>query len=446
MFEIPPKDHAARCCSVKWTGTGCQIHPKAIRPLASEAVREGICSGHIPGTLCSFRDFHSTHPAWSRYSDHVVLLKTCDLPHRFSDQKLALPSESYLVKYFEDLEKYLDIGPPVYFVTRATDVTVRTGQQRLCGRFTTCDDFSVANVLESERQQRRNSSFIAEPTASWIDDYLQWLDPSKESCCRVRKRNPAVFCRATDPERLCQPCFKGREPAWDITMNGLPEGAEFIKYLQQWLVSPTTEECPLAGKSSYGAALALKEDGSGVEASHFRTFHSPLRTQADFINSMEAAHRISEELSAKTGVSIFPYSLHYVYFDQYLRIVGITKELLGLGLASVLMVTALLLGSWRTGLIVTGVVGLTIVSVMGMMGAWGINLNAVSLVNLVISLGIAVEFCAHVARAFMNVGSGLPVDHPSGQKERDERMGIALVDVGPSVSYFGQSRGGSLWI
>ena len=332
------------------------------------------------------------------------------------------------------MEKHLDVGPPVYFVSRDVDVTARTGQQLLCGHFTTCKDFSLANVLESERQQRGSSSFIAEPTASWIDDFLHWLDPSKESCCRVRKRNPSVFCRATDPERLCQPCFKDREPTWDITMNGLPEGEEFMKYLQQWLASPTTEDCPLAGRASYGAALALKEDGSGVEASHFRTFHSPLRSQEDFIQSMEAARRISEDLSAQTGTSVFPYSIHYVYFDQYLRIIGITKELLGLGLAAVLIITALMLGSWRTGLIVTGVVGLTIVSVMGVMGAWGISLNAVSLVNLVISLGIAVEFCAHVARAFMNVGSGLPVDHPSGQKERDERMGIALVDVGPSVS------------
>ena len=438
MLEVTTEDHAARCSSVKRAGTGCQIYPETIRPLAFEAVCEGICPGRVHGSLCPFRGLHPTHSAWSWYGDRIALSVIRGLPYQFTDQKLALPSESYLVKYFEDLEKYLDIGPPVYFVSRDTDVTHRAGQQQLCGRFTTCEDFSVANVLESERQQRRNSSFIAEPTSSWIDDYLQWLDPSKESCCRVRKRNPEIFCRATDPERLCQPCFLGREPEWNITMNGLPEGEEFMKYLQQWLASSTTEECPLAGRASYGAALALKGDGSGVEASHFRTFHSPLRTQADFIHSMEAAHRISEDLSEKTGTSIFPYSLHYVYFDQYLRIIGITKELLGLGLASVLIVTALLLGSWRTGLIVTGVVGLTIVSVMGVMGVWGINLNAVSLVNLVISLGIAVEFCAHVARAFMNVGSGLPVDHPSGQKERDERMGIALVDVGPSVSRFGQ--------
>jgi Niemann-Pick C1 protein len=71
---------------------------------------------------------------------------------------------------------------------------------------------------------------------------------------------------------------------------------------------------------------------------------------------------------------------------------------------------------------------------MGVMAVWGVSLNAISLVNLVISLGIAVEFCAHIARAFMSAGSGLPVDHPAGQKERDERMWTALVDVGPSVS------------
>ena len=49
-------------------------------------------------------------------------------------------------------------------------------------------------------------------------------------------------------------------------------------------------------------------------------------------------------------------------------------------------------------------------------------------------LGIAVEFCSHIARAFMGAGQGLPYDHPSGGKERDERAQAALVDVGPAVS------------
>ncbi|KAF9818352.1 hypothetical protein IEO21_02867 [Rhodonia placenta] len=348
------------------------------------------------------------------------------------DQRLALPSESYLVNYFDNLDSYLDIGPPVYFVVHDVDITERRGQQGLCGRFTTCADNSVANILEAERK-RPESSFMAEPASSWIDDFFNWLDPAHEKCCRVRKRDHTVFCRDTDSPRLCQMCYEDREQAWNITMTGFPENEDFMQYLRQWLVQPTTEDCSLAGKASFGTALSLSPDHDEVLASHFRTFHTPLKSQADFINSFTAAHRIADGLSQETGMSIFPYSLHYVFFDQYAHIVAITEQILGLGLGAVLLVTAVLLGSWRTGTIVTGVVALTVLSVMGMMAVWGIMLNAISLVNLVISLGIAVEFCAHIARAFMSAGSGLPVDHPAGQKERDERMWTALVDVGPSV-------------
>ncbi|KAJ7904273.1 patched family-domain-containing protein [Mycena olivaceomarginata] len=348
------------------------------------------------------------------------------------DQRLALPSESYLIPYFDHLDKYFDVGPPVYFVSHDIDVTQRVGQQALCGRFTTCEESSLANTLEAERK-RPQSSFISEPTASWIDNFLGWLNPTSESCCRVRKANPKVFCNERDSDRLCQSCYLDKTPAWNITMDGLPEDEEFMWYLNQWLISPTTESCPVAGKSSFGTALAISEDGGQVAASHFRTFHSPLKTQEDFINAFAAAHRVADDISRQTGATVFPYSVFYVYFDQYAHIVAITQEVLGFGLAAVLLVTALMLGSWRTGTIVTSVVALTVVSVMGVMAVWDIRLNAISLVNLVISLGIAVEFCAHIARAFMSAGSGLPMDHPAGQRERDERMWTALVDVGPSV-------------
>ncbi|KAJ3502862.1 hypothetical protein NLJ89_g8696 [Agrocybe chaxingu] len=348
------------------------------------------------------------------------------------DQRLALPSDSYLVNYFDSLDVYLDVGPPVYFVSRDIDVTERLGQQALCGRFSTCSDTSLANRLEAERQ-RPESSFISEPTTVWVDDFLRWLNPSAVSCCRVRKSNPSVFCGPRTPDSVCKPCYEGHQPPWNITMDGLPEHEEFMKYFKQWWNSPTSEDCPLAGKTAHGASIALNDAGNKIGASHFRTFHSPLKNQKDFINAFAAAHRIAEEISEDIGATVFPYSLFYVFFDQYAHIVAITQEVLGLGLASVLIVTALLLGSWRTGSIVTSVVALTVVNVMGVMSIWGISLNAISLVNLVISLGIAVEFCAHVARAFMSAGTGIPVDHPSGQKERDERMWTALVDVGPSV-------------
>ncbi|KAN0063267.1 niemann-Pick type C-related protein 1 [Thecaphora frezii] len=352
------------------------------------------------------------------------------------DQRLALPSRSYLRSYFDAVDGLLDVGPPVYFVASSVDPTHRSGQQALCGRFTTCDDLSLANTLEGERR-RPDVSFLAEPSSSWIDDFLQWLNPVLETCCRVRKRDPSTFCGPHDSERLCQPCFQDRVPPWNITMDGLPEDGEFLRYLQQWLHSPTDENCPLGGQAAYSSALSLRwnVDGkvSGVDASHFRTSFTPLRSQADFINALEAAERISEDISARTGARVFAYSLFFVFFEQYTYLRSMATQILGAAAIAIFAITTLLLGSWRTGLIVTVCISNAVFGVAGMMGYWGIQLNALTLVNLSVCSAIGVEFCAHIARAFMRAPGSLPRSHPMSQKERDERAWAALSDVGDSV-------------
>ncbi|KAL6758348.1 patched family-domain-containing protein [Haematococcus lacustris] len=59
---------------------------------------------------------------------------------------------------------------------------------------------------------------------------------------------------------------------------------------------------------------------------------------------------------------------------------------------------------------------------MGAMLLAGIQLNAVSLVNLAMALGIAVEFCAHVLHAFTTAPGSRP-----------QRMAAALEKCGASV-------------
>jgi len=188
-------------------------------------------------------------------------------------------------------------------------------------------------------------------------------------------------CSKTEPRRVLLsegqsaslPTVLGWQKTPRITSpwRGFPEDEEFIRYLQQWLISPTSEDCPLGGQASFGTAISLNDAQDDVVASHFRTFLDPLKTQADFINAFDATHRIADDISRKTGASVFPYSMFFVFFDQYAHIISITQQVLGLGLASILVVTALFLGSWRTGLIVTAVVALTVVNVMGVMGLWG---------------------------------------------------------------------------
>ena len=155
-------------------------------------------------------------------------------------------------------------------------------------------------------------------------------------------------------------------------MSGLPEGDEFMTYLRQWLKSPTDESCPLGGKAPYSTALALGHNS--VELSHFRTYHTPLKSQADFINALAAAQRIADDLSERVGGKVFPYSLFYVFFDQYSHIVATTREVLTLALLAVFLVTAMFLGSWRTAGVVSFTVLSSVVMVMGIMGVAGISL------------------------------------------------------------------------
>lgn len=334
------------------------------------------------------------------------------------DQRIAIPSDSYLIPYFNDLYDYFDAGPPVYFVTKELNVTKRLDQKELCGRFSTCDQESLANIIEAERK-RPEISYISASAANWVDDFFLWLNPENSQCC-VDDNN--------------KPCFDNRPTPWNITLSGMPQGQEFINYLDRWIEAPTTADCPLGGAAGYSSALVIDEEHLTIPASHFRTSHTPLRSQKDFISAYKAARRIANEIERDVDTEVFPYSKFYIFFDQYTSIVRLAGALIGSALAATLLITTVLLGSLRTSIIVTLVVAMTISAIIGSMALMGVSLNAVSLVNLIICVGISVEFTAHIARAF-TFPSRVTMERAPRHKfrGRDARAWTAMVNVASSV-------------
>ncbi|KAF4458832.1 hypothetical protein FALBO_14422 [Fusarium albosuccineum] len=333
------------------------------------------------------------------------------------DQRVAIPDGSYLIPYFNDLYDYMETGPPVYFVTRGVDVSKRHEQQELCSRFTTCHELSLTNTLELERQ-RPDISYISSPTASWIDDFFLWLKPVYEGKC----------CAEHGKE-----CFEDRKPAWNTTLYGMPEDGEFFHYLDKYLSTPTTDDCPLAGEAPYGHAVVIDDEARAVKASHFRTAHTPLRSQDDFISAYSAARRIASDIRERTGADVFPYSVFYIFFDQYLSIVPLTAGLLCAAVGIIFVVASVLLGSLLTAFVVSLTVVMSVVDIMGAMAVFDVSLNAVSLVNLIICVGISVEFCAHIARAFTFPSRTVMEGNSNAFRGRDARAWTALVNVGGSV-------------
>jgi len=159
-----------------------------------------------------------------------------------------------------------------------------------------------------------------------------------------------------------------------------------------------------------------------VAASHFRTFHSPLGAQRDFIAALAAARDFAAAASAQLGLDVFPYSVFHVYFEQYLGVGREAAALLGGPLAAVAVAAWAFTGSaWAAGLLALTLASL-LLDLLGAMWLAGIQVNAVSLVNLAMALGIAVEFCAHVLQAYLAAAG-----------TRRQRAAAALARVGASV-------------
>lgn len=80
-------------------------------------------------------------------------------------------------------------------------------------------------------------------------------------------------------------------------------------------------------------------------------------------------------------------------------------------------------------LYVTLCVSLVVLNLLGSMYYWGITLNSVSVVNAIIAFGLAVDYSAHLAHAYLDASfkSTDPVDI------RVERTRRALGSMGSSV-------------
>merc|ERR1712203_165211 len=101
-----------------------------------------------------------------------------------------------------------------------------------------------------------------------------------------------------------------------------------------------------------------------------------------------------------------------------------TLTQLGISLLAVFVVTYFMLGLDMVSAVISLIVIVMIlINLGGMMYWWDITLNAVSLVNLVMAVGISVEFSSHITRAFaVNIGD-----------DRVQRAQDTLTNMGSSV-------------
>nr|CAB3264418.1 Niemann-Pick C1 protein [Phallusia mammillata] len=359
------------------------------------------------------------------------------------DQSLSMPSDSYVLDYFDGIKQYLSVGAPVYFVIEdGQDYTTPDGANQVCGGIGCNNDSLIEQISYMAKMQ--NYSRIAYSASSWIDDYYDWLKP-QSSCCRYieEEHGNRTFCNATVVNDKCKSCRTTKE-----TFNSSrPTPEEFMEFLPWFLNDNPETQCGKGGHAAYSTAVNVlgNPNNQTVGATYYMAYHTVASTSSEFIACLEHANTIAASISANMSANVFPYSVFYVYYEQYLTIVHDTIFNLGVSVAAVFLVVFLLLGcDLISALLVVVTIVMIVLDMFGIMFLWHIPLNAVSLVNLVMAIGISVEFCAHIVRAFamsQRLTRGGRAEHALAEMGSSVFSGITLTKfVGIAVLAFSTSQ------
>lgn len=194
---------------------------------------------------------------------------------------------------------------------------------------------------------------------------------------------------------------------------------EFLDQLSQFLHSPSGS--PFRSRNfRFSADLVCHEKAPSVTASSMNYKHKLLQSSREKSNAMEDVKAIVRNGNF-TGY-VRPWSRAYAGWETDQVIEEELYRNMGLALLVVFVVTLLLIASFPTSLMVLICVFLTLIDVGALMHWWGLTIDTVSCIDLVLAIGLCVDYAAHVGHTFMtHTGT------------RDERARATVGRIGPAV-------------
>ncbi|XP_036299226.1 LOW QUALITY PROTEIN: patched domain-containing protein 3-like [Pipistrellus kuhlii] len=112
------------------------------------------------------------------------------------------------------------------------------------------------------------------------------------------------------------------------------------------------------------------------------------------------------QLAKNCEIPLMVYNPAFIYFDQFTAIIENTVRNVIVASVAMFVVSILLIPHPLCSLWVTFAIGSVIVGVTGFMAFWHVNLDSISMINLVICIGFSFDFSAHICYAF--VSSSMP--------------------------------------
>merc|ERR1711920_482811 len=140
------------------------------------------------------------------------------------------------------------------------------------------------------------------------------------------------------------------------------------------------------------------------------------------VDAMDSIRETCDSWTDFPGGKATPFSRLFVNWETFKIIKREMFFSVGLCLAAVFLITLILLAHPLTAGLVFLCVVMTIIDILGCMQLWGLAIDSVSVIQLVIAVGLCVDYAAHVGHNFMKQ-----------EGTRADRVVHTMGDVGSAV-------------
>ncbi|BFY99213.1 hypothetical protein BsWGS_02253 [Bradybaena similaris] len=136
---------------------------------------------------------------------------------------------------------------------------------------------------------------------------------------------------------------------------------------------------------------------SSITASRCHVYSYRLAESNDQALLMKRMRQVADASPA----AVFAYHPAFVMFEQYVSILPDTLQTVGVTIAVMFVITCVFLPHPLMIVIVTVQMFMIVVGLFGFMAIWGLTLSSITMIEIIMSVGFSVDFCAHVCTAYM---------------------------------------------
>ncbi|KAI8510152.1 Patched domain-containing protein 3 [Branchiostoma belcheri] len=160
---------------------------------------------------------------------------------------------------------------------------------------------------------------------------------------------------------------------------------------------------PTVGRQYYGSVI-LAANNTGISASRFFVIPKDVTTSERGRQMMTEARSIAE----RDPLRMRAYSFDFFLSDQVVTILPSTLQTIGVAVAIMFVVCLLLIPNCGATFLITFALLSINAGLVGFMALWGINLDIVSVLSILMCIGFSVDFFAHITYAYVSSEYTIP--------------------------------------